>query len=78
MKMWMQFNVMAQDISSMTLVINVNIIVWKRRTSECCTIYTIYLHTSNKYIYIYGSSFPHTNINIYNEGHTTAAINVYI
>jgi len=23
-----------------------------------------------------GSSFPHTDINIYNEGHTTAAINV--
>jgi len=37
--------------SNMTLVINVNISVWKRRTSECCTIKNMYLHTSNKYIY---------------------------
>jgi len=49
-------NMMAKIVShsitfraAMTLVINVNISVWKRITSEYCNIYTIYLHTSSKY-----------------------------
>jgi len=38
--------------SNMTLVINLNISVWERRTSECCTIYNLFTQ-SNKYMYIY-------------------------
>jgi len=63
--------------SNMTLVIDVNISVWKRKTSECFTINIMNLHASNKYVYIGENTQSVLTTTIHDTRLSTTALRCY-